>query len=67
MKSHAIRRWFGVHEDLTSNKAKQERSEALARLEALERDAQALADEAAAWRAVHGQVHRNRGVADRRD
>lgn len=57
---HVIRRWFGVHDDLTPPHVKSERDNALARVAALERDARLLADEAAAWRSVHGPVHRDR-------
>lgn len=67
MKADAVRRWFGVQHDLTPQDAKDEREAALARIADIERDARLLADEAAAWRAVHGSLHDGRAGTTPRD
>jgi hypothetical protein len=67
MRIHAVRRWFGVEDDLTPNRVKQERDDTLARIASLEQEARLLADEAAAWRALHGPIHGHRTRSTHRD
>ena len=69
MKHHSpiLRRWFGVHDDLTSDALKHERDLVLQRAMELEREARLLADEAAAWRNLHGPLHGHRDRATRGD